>query len=237
MAIRKHSPTIFSFVGAIGVVATAALAVKETPKAMRLIEGMKDDSTKADIIKETWKCYVPAAITGLATIVCIFNANNLNQKQKAALISAYTILNQAYREYQTKTKELLGEDAEAKIRTSIAKDHYDDANISKELPLFYDECSGQYFNKTMEEVIIAEYELNRMFVVNGWAGLNDWCDLIGVECEKDNNEIIGWSEDAAENFSCKWIEFEHDLVTMDDGLECYIIHPSYPPTADFMNYY
>lgn len=237
MRSKKHIPTIFSLVGAIGVIVTAALTAKETPKALEIIESMDENATKLDVVKETWKCYLPAALTGAATIICIFGANGMNQKQKAALISAYTLLNEAYREYQAKAKEVFGEDAETKIRTAIAKEHFDGSDISKDLPLFYDECSGRYFNATMEDVIIAEYELNRIFAIHGWASVNDWYDLIGVDCERNEDEFIGWSEEAAENFTCKWIEFEHDSVTMDDGLECCIIHTPHPPTADFMNYY
>lgn len=237
MSIRKHSSVIFSIVGAAGVIATVFLAVKETPKAMKNIENMDENSTKFDIITETWRYYLPAAITGISTIAFIFNINAMNQKQKMAVISAYTLLERAYREYQAKTKELIGNDAESKIRASIANDHYNDSDICEDLPLFYDECSGEYFNSTLENIIIAEYELNREFAINGWVSVDTWYDLIGIKHKKDEDKLIGWSMDAAENFSTNWIEFEHDLVKLDDGLECWIIHTPYPPTADFTEYY
>ena len=65
--LRKASPTILTCIGAVGVVATAVLAVKATPKALRLIEIAEDHRhdddpnwtwsplTKTEIIKTTWK--------------------------------------------------------------------------------------------------------------------------------------------------------------------------------------
>ena len=36
--LKNHSPTILSFIGAIGVIGTAVLAVKATPKAIKRLE-------------------------------------------------------------------------------------------------------------------------------------------------------------------------------------------------------
>ena len=41
-ALKKASPTILSCLGALGVVATAVLAVKATPKALERIEDAKE---------------------------------------------------------------------------------------------------------------------------------------------------------------------------------------------------
>ena len=85
-SLKKASPTILTCIGAAGVVATAALAVKATPKADSLIkadsrrnhDGDPYAATKLEAVKSCWKCYIPAAATGVATIICIFGANTLN---------------------------------------------------------------------------------------------------------------------------------------------------------------
>ena len=33
-----------------------------------------------------------------------------------------------------------------------------------------------------------------------------------------------------------WIEFNHRKVTMDDGLECYILEMPFEPKYDFLEY-
>ena len=79
-SLKKASPTILTCIGAAGVVATAVLAVKATPKADSLIkadsrrnhDGDPYAATKLEAVKSCWKCYIPAAATGVATIICIF---------------------------------------------------------------------------------------------------------------------------------------------------------------------
>ena len=104
-SLQKASPTILTCIGAAGVVATAVLAVKATPKADSLIkadsrrnhDGDPYAATKLEAVKSCWKCYMPAAATGVATIICIFGANTLNKKQQASLASAYALVNRSYR--------------------------------------------------------------------------------------------------------------------------------------------
>ena len=127
-SLKKASPTILTCIGAAGVVATAVLAVKATPKADSLIkadsrrnhDGDPYAATKLEAVKSCWKCYIPAAATGVATIICIFGANTLNKKQQASLASAYALVNRSYSDYKHKLKELYGEDAHKKIMESIA---------------------------------------------------------------------------------------------------------------------
>ena len=165
-SLKKASPTILTCIGAAGVVATAVLAVKATPKADSLIKAdsrRNHDSdpyaaTKLEAVKSCWKCYIPAAATGVATIICIFGANTLNKKQQASLASAYALVNRSYSDYKHKLKELYGEDAHKKIMESIAAEkssmppitatggfsnsslEFEDAN--EEQRLFYDSFSN-----------------------------------------------------------------------------------------------
>lgn len=105
--LRKASPTILSGLGAAGVIVTSVLAVRATPKALRKIradsktnhDGDPEAYSKLEAVKSAWVCYIPAAISGTATIFCIFGANVLNKRQQAALTSAYALLNDSYNNY------------------------------------------------------------------------------------------------------------------------------------------
>lgn len=113
-AMKKATPTILTCIGAIGVVATAVLTAKATPKALELVkvdsrkihDGDPNAATKMEAVKSCWKCYIPAAITGAATITCIFGANILNRRQQAALTSAYALISRSYDDYKRKVKEV-----------------------------------------------------------------------------------------------------------------------------------
>ena len=115
--LKKHSSTILTVISAGGVVATTVLAVKATPKALQLIEakkvevGLQPDTplpTK-EVVKATWKCYIPAATTGVLSATCIIGASRVNLRRNAALATAYKISETALSEYKEKVVETIGE--------------------------------------------------------------------------------------------------------------------------------
>ena len=56
----KHSPQILTGLGVAGLVTTTVLAIKATPKAVRLVEEeayeRKEELTPMEVVKVTWKC-------------------------------------------------------------------------------------------------------------------------------------------------------------------------------------
>lgn len=239
--LKRASPTILSCIGAIGVVATAATAVRATPRAMMLVQARMDEEegvfpnlTTAEKIRVAWKAYIPSIVIGAATILCIFGANGLNKRQQAAITSAYALLDQTYKRYRDTVKELYGDDADTRVRKELAKADPNDIHKPDDGKLlFYDEASSRYFERSMLEVLDAEYYLNREFITEGRVSLNDFYDLLGLPKTK-LGATVGWSIDSAVAFfGYQWIDFEHELVEMEDGLECYILHMEFAPSPDF----
>jgi hypothetical protein len=228
--------------GAAGVVATSVMAVKATPKALKLLEKIKEekgeDLSKLEIIKTAGPAYIPAIAIGASAIFCIFGANVLNQRQQAAVISAYALLDAACREHKNKVKELLGEETARQVRGAIAKDKYDDSEISVsgEKQLFYEEFYGKFFERTKEEVLLAEYHFNRNFALRGHTSLNEFYEFLDLPPTKAG-EKLGWSLEAGgEFYGYFWVDFEHERAEMDDGLECFIITMPFSPTLDYLDY-
>ena len=233
--LQRNSPTIVSCIGAVGVVATTIAAVKATPKALSLIENEKayinkqleeggwqtrvDKLTTAETIKATWKCYIPTAIIGLSTITCIFGANTLNKRQQAAITSAYMLLDNTYKQYKEKVSKLLGDNADTMVKKSIIEDQY------SEITLFYEYHYGEFFERRKADVLNAEYQLNLKFASQGYACLNDFFELLGLPITQEG-EVIGWS--TQEGYSA--IDFEHQLLELDDGMECTIINLPISPS-------
>ena len=226
---KRNGSTILTCVGSAGVVATTILAVKTTPKAIRLIDQAAmekgEELTKLEVVKVAGPAYIPTIMTGVTTIACIFGSNVLNKRQQASLISAYALLDNSYKEYKNKVKELLGEEGHAEIRDAIAKDHYEvaDLAIEPDKELFYDEFSDQYFQATLVDVLNAEYNVNRDIQTQGWATLGDFYAELGIE-DYDDGGALGWSEGG--NFARywqSWLDFSHTKTVLDDGLECTII--------------
>jgi hypothetical protein len=240
--VKRNASTILTCIGGAGVVVTSVMAVKATPKALQIIEKAEAEKgeklTKFEVIRTAGPVYIPTVLSGAATVACVFGANMLNKRQQAALMSAYALLDNSYKEYKKKVEELYGEDANREIRAELAKDKYEDTDISvdENKQLFYDDVSGRYFESTMETVIKAEYELNRKLSLWDGAYLNEFYEFLGIP-PVDYGDHVGWSQALLmEQHWISWLDFDHDKVIMDDGLECYIITPQYEPTVDFAYY-
>ena len=230
--VQRNSSTILTCIGAAGVIATAVLTGRATIKAVRIVDESETHSKK-EIVKTVWKEYIPAAGIGITTIACIFGANTLNKRQQAALMSAYALLDQTYKEYKSKVKEVLGEEAEQKVEDAIAEEKVPDICPEEGKLLFYEPNYGQGFERTMLEVQDAEYRLNQKFAVEGEASLNDFFELLGLN-KTDTGDLIGWSQETAwDNYNYQWIEFEHELKKTEGGREYYQINMPFPPTFGF----
>lgn len=224
------------------------MAVKATPKALTRIKEAEEEKgdklTKLEVVNVAGPVYIPAVVTGAATVACIFGANILNKRQQALLTSGYALLNQSYQDYKRKVDELYGKEAGEHVRAEIAKDAYAETSIepSENTQLFYDFYSGRYFNSTMEIVHWAEYEINRSMALDGGAHLNEFYSYLDLE-PLPEYDSVGWSAGyMGDAHWHQWIEFEHELVPIEEeddenaGLECTIIYMPFEPFPGFLDY-
>lgn len=247
---NRHSGTILTCVGAVGVVTTAVMAVQATPKALRLIEEAKEEKgeelTNIEVVKTAGPVYIPSLLLGVSTLACIFGANSINKQKQATIASAYALLDRSYKEYKAKVAELYGEDANRNVITEVAKDRYEEEDLSDLYfedgkKLFYDEYSHQYFEAYPEHVIKAEYDLNRKLFTTGGASLNDFYQSLiknGVDIDLyPGGDELGWSPGILEShYWSTWIEFDHYETAMEDGMECTIIAMRCAPVIDYAYY-
>ena len=240
--VKRNASTILTCAGGAGVIATSIMAVKATPKALYLLEVAREekgeDLTKFESVQVAGPVYIPAILTGAATIACIFGANTLNKRQQAALMSAYALLDNSYKEYKKKVIDLYGEQVDEKIRGEISKGRYDRTGITVQYDqrLFYDEFSGRYFESTTANVIKAEYKLNKKITMLGRAYLNEFYEFLGIPTT-DYGDYLGWyAFSMYDMYWNQWLDFRHQKVVMDDGLECTIIMFVQEPTPDFADY-
>ena len=237
--LYRSSPTILTVVASVGVIVTTITAVRATPKAVKLLKEAElekgENLTKVEIIRVAGPSYIPSALLGISTIVCIFGANALNQKKQASLMSAYVMLNESYKQYRKSAKIVYGEDADDKIHVEMAKDAmvatYDwgyqvynmDMDSESERLLFYDFSSKKYFRTTMAAVLNAQYHVNRNLAIRGDCSLNEYLSFLGVE-GIDGGDDLGWDISyIVEEMDCYWLDFDNYKSTLEDGLECIII--------------
>lgn len=159
--LKRHSSTILTMIGAIGVVATAVIAVKDTPKALRILDEAEQEKGEELTVKEkivtAGPVYIPAIAVGISTIACIFGANTLNKRNQAALMSAYALLDQSYKDYKRKVSDIYGEDADKKIIEEVAKeeleprDNMDDTDDSNVVTIF-DGTTMRSFESVLDRI-------------------------------------------------------------------------------------
>lgn len=239
--IRKATPLIATGVACAGVVITAILAAKKGPEVQKAVEEARLERggylKPTELIKAAAPTAWPICAAAAGTVACIVGIQALNQKQQASLVAMYGVAAKALNKYDGKIKELFGEEAPLKVKTTIAQD---DAEIQKphspigDACLFYDMISGRYFTSTMLEVRDAEYHFNRNFILRGGeACLNELYDFLGLD-HIDGGDTAGWDIcETGEFYGYEWIDFDHELVHImsDNGeeLECYIISCPFPP--------
>ena len=249
---KRNGSTILTCVGGVGVVATSVLAVKATPKALKAIEeaeNMKGEAlTRIEVVKVAWKPYIPAVVTGVGTLTCMFGANVLNKCHQAALVSAYTLIDSSFKEYKQKLKELYGEEAHEKIEEAIAAEKAKNVGVNApgiisnnalyvdekcgDTRLFYDNYGDRFFEATLEQVISAEYHTNRNYVLRGYTILNELYEFLGLEPTDYGNEV-GW---CAYDEGTFWVDFNHIKTTVK-GRECIIIDMPFGPDLEWQEYY
>lgn len=94
----------------------------------------------------------------------------------------------------------------------------------------FKEYRGECFERTMTQVIQAEYHFNRNFALRGEACLNEFYDFLGLP-HIDGGDAIGWDIAFGDEFyGYQWIDFEHESFTLEDGMECTLINYPFPPT-------
>ena len=241
--LKRNSATILTCVGAVGVIATTVTAVKATPKAMLLLENAEEikgeELTKLEKVKIAAPAYIPTVVLGISTLACIFGANTLNKRNQASLMSAYALLDRSYKDYRAKVDELYGKEAGEQVRAGIAKDKYEEEEtrrLEDGKLLYYDFYSGRYFEATPAAVKDAEYNLNRALMLDDCAYLNEWYSFLGIETLEHGLDF-GWSTCANyDMYWQSWIDFHHEKVEMDDGMECIIISFNQDPYPDFEDY-
>lgn len=204
-SITKHSPEILTGIGIAGMIATTIISVKATPKAIRLLEAKKEELevkklTAAETVKTTWKCYVPAAVTGVASVACLVGASSVHLRRNAALTAAYTLSETALREYRSKVVETIGEKKEQTVRDAVAKEQVKNHPVTNNAvvvtgsgnTLCYDPFTDRWFKSDIDKLHKAENEVNSQMLDEGSVSLNDFYYQIGLG-EASVGYNIGWS--------------------------------------------
>jgi hypothetical protein len=229
-ALNKSLPSILTGVTVIGICTTAILAAEETPKAIEIYNHRNYENNKQTLVKVA-KAYMPAIISGAATIACAIASNRINTNRIKSLTTAYISLDTNFRNYKAATLALVGAETEKKIQEAAIEKDMDKPVVPEQQFIFYDRYSRRSIVSTCEDVITAEYELNRLFILRGYATLNDFYKYLGLE-DWESGDLLGWSFDEGLNYGYEWVDFSNVKHTDKVGTVWYSIEMIFEPTIE-----
>ena len=237
--LGKHSPEILTGIGISGMIGTVILSVKATPKAMIVIQDKKDelhvDNLKIkDTVQVAWKYYIPAGVTGIASIACLIGGSAVNYKRNAALATAYAISESTLLKYKDKVIETIGERKEKEIEDKIAQDNVNNNQLSnsqviitsKGDTLCMDSISGRYFRSDLDTINKIINKLNRELTYNYYVSLADFYYEIGLPQTK-NSSNLGW------NLNDGLIELNVHTCLAENDQPCIVLDYNIAPRYEF----
>ena len=245
--VSKYGPEIAVGVGIAGMITTTILAVKATPKSLRLIEaekkrrnheikeeakesgkdtvGLIDRLSILDTVKVAWKPYIPAMISGALSIGCIVGASTVHVKRNAALATAYQLAANTLSDYKEKVIETIGEEKEREVQKKVDAKKVERINstepsfVRKGKPLCIEPISGRPFEMDLEDVKAAINRLNYRLTggMEECISLSEWYDEIGLK-HTDVSDYMGWNI-----YSDGLITVTEVPSSTDDGELCWVL--------------
>ena len=238
--LERHAPEILTGIGVAGMVTTTILAVKATPKACLLINDRKDELEveklrATELIKTTWKCYIPAIMTCGVSIACLVGASSVNFKRNAALATAYKLSEAALSEYKDAVIEAIGEKKEQSVRDKVAEERLKKNPVSKSeiivtgngTTLCYDPVGNSYFKSNIQQIESAKNKLNARMLSENYVSLNDFYDELGIGPTKLGDDL-GW-----DIYKDGLVEIAFSSQLAEDGTPCLVMDYSIAPRYEY----
>lgn len=258
--VNRKSPEILIGLGIAGMITTTVLAVKATPKALELIEEEKRRQNRKlveeslgpecnqitnlkplEVIKVTWKCYIPAAVTGTVSIACLIGSNSVNARRNAALATAYKLSETALTEYKDKVIEEIGEQKEKVIREKIAQDKIDKSSVNKSEVvvvgsgdvLFLEPVCGKPFKSDIETVrkVINDFNYRMTTGQEEYISLSEFYDEFGLRHTTASDDL-GWNLGRDGQ-----IDIDFVAGTTEEGKPCLVLDYRVAPRYDYATLY
>ena len=238
--LERHAPEILTGIGVAGMVTTTILAVKATPKACLLLNDRKDELeveklSATELVKTTWKCYIPAAMTCGASIACLVGASSVNCKRNAVLATAYKLSEAALSEYKDAVIETIGEKKEQSVRDKVAEERIKKNPVSKRevivtgkgTTLCYAPVGNSYFKSNIQQIESAKNKLNARMLSENYVSLHDFYDELGIGPTKLGDDL-GW-----DIYKDGLVEIAFSSQLAEDGTPCLVMDYSIAPRYEY----
>lgn len=230
--IVKSIPHLLTGVGILWFGISVTAAYDAGLKAKEIVRQSEDAGSAA---KDMFVEVLPAVGAFVVGTSCVIMSDVASTRMIKATEEAYKRLASNFGEYRAAVVGALGAEAD-KLARKAATDSHAPASDEPSLPdgcfHFYDSFSRNDFVAKMEDVITAEYYINRRLSENGFASINEFYDYLELP-HIDRGNDLGWDIGELSDYTgvC-WIDFENVEHVEEDGTKWYSIHYAYDPTID-----
>lgn len=248
--VKANSPLILTSVASAGVLATAVASVRsslEADKKLRDVEEslhvdaegtpyvVVDELEFKERFKLVWMNYIPPVAIGAATIACVIGAHQSNARRNAALVTAYTLADNALKEYKDKVVETFGENKERKVVDAIAQDRVTANPPSSQViitgggdVLCYESLSGRYFRSDMESMRKAQNDFNSFLLSDMYSSLNAFWELLHIPATQMGEEL-GWNCDVQ-------LDLQFSTIMSEDNKPAICLGYNVTPKPDYYSF-
>ena len=212
--IVKYSPEILLSLGISGLCFSVIYSVKATLKSKEKIDEYKRQTKKEkittkEIIKCSWKEFLPVIISTGVSVPCLIYSNSIYHKRNTIIAAACALSETALKEYQQTVKEVVGDQKEKVITEKLSqkevKETYEPNKTQVILTgdgdsLFFEPLTSRYFKSNWNKVLRSANYLNSRALTDfyGAITLNDWFDELGLDRTDLGNEL-GWEISSGPN--------------------------------------
>lgn len=277
--IAKAMPTVLFITGIVGIFVSEVMAARDTLKAEKVLHDVQEQSERImdgqaftedgdvivtnkpkyykEVIKATWKCYIPTAITTTLTVGTLIASRRLTARQMALLSTAVASTGSLVQKYRREILERTDENILSEIDTAVAEatmneakppvintsttTRYseDDLSDDNNVYLFFDPFTKMKFRTTKLAVLGAKYYLNRNFALGSETPLSMFYAFLGLNLPQEY-EFVGWDVNEMAESGLYWIDIDCVKSTEPDpetGEYYYILEYDMLPGDTEDNYY
>ena len=239
--LKRNAPKIFKVAGFVGLLVAPVLAVPSTIKAVRACDKRKKELEVeklpvGEIVKTSWKYYIPvASLMGVSTVSMV-NGESMSTKRTAVLSAACNAAEQTLVDFKEETIKQIGEKKEKEIEHEVLEKQAE--RVKSEtvgLPiqgeenggtLFYEPITGTLFYSTRNKIDRAFNELTAQMIREFYVDLGDLFDYIGLR-RVDACNHFGWN-----SMRVKTIQPNYLWCGVEETMTPYVImgYEEYPTT-------
>lgn len=231
--ISKHAPEGFMVLGMGGFIGTCILVAKGTKKYEKV---KKEDDTKENKMKKAVICYGPAAGVGALSLSCFTGGHYILKKRNVALVAAYKMVDDSFKQYRKNVVEKYGDDEDARLRHSLDVEKVKVTEIDEEgkkhkvtkeeefiagdvgpYSFIYDDdhCMATVDDAVYvrDRLVAAENSANAILNGRGYITLNEVLESVGLhQCSA--GQIVGWQKkgngDGYVDFGIRQVRYAKD---------------------------